>query len=57
MDTKDTFDLTPTWREVAKIIELGLTCGTAEGKRFAREELTHMADMLDNLNSQQKETS
>lgn len=53
MDTKDTFDLTPTWREVANLIELGLTCGTAEGKRFAREELIHMADILDNLNSQE----
>lgn len=42
-----TIDITPTWRAVAPIIEAGLTNGTAEGRRIAREELQRMADIAD----------
>tara|TARA_R110000787_G_scaffold83932_1_gene180204 strand:- start:3387 stop:3737 length:351 start_codon:yes stop_codon:yes gene_type:complete len=47
--TVRTIDLTPSWREVAKIIEIGLTCGTYDGKKMARDELHRMASIIDAL--------
>ena len=52
--TVRTIDLTPSWREVAKIIEIGLTCGTYDGKKMARDELHRMASMLDQLAAERK---
>lgn len=46
MATK-TIDITPTWVQAAKIIALALTSGTDEGKKIAREELHHMAQLAD----------
>lgn len=42
-----TIDLTPTWRQAAAVIEVGLVDGTPEGKRIAREELQRMAGIAD----------
>ena len=49
-----TIDITPSWREVAQIIEIGLTCGTSEGQKMARDELAHMAIMLDKIAAEMK---
>jgi len=49
-----TINITPTWHEVAQIIEIGLTCGTSEGQKMARDELNHMAMMLDKIAAEMK---
>ncbi len=45
-----TFDLTPSWKAASEIIALGLTNGTDEGKKMARENLNHMAQVATGAN-------
>lgn len=46
-----TIDLTPTWAEVARIIEVCLIHGTPEGREAARGELRRMAEAADRYNA------
>lgn len=47
-------DVTPTWEGVAGIIALALECGTFEGRKIAREELTRMAKLADSAVAEAK---
>lgn len=44
-------DITPTWSAAVPIIVLGLTHGTAEGRRAAMVELARMARAADAYNA------
>lgn len=44
-------DVTPTWSAIVPVIILGLTHGTAEGRRAAAEELARMARAADAYNA------
>ena len=50
-----TIDLTPTWRAIVPLLIEGLTNGTPEGNRIAREELHRMAGLADKYVESQKE--
>lgn len=43
----ETFDLTPTWRGMIRVLILGLTNGTPEAQRSSQQELERMAGALD----------
>lgn len=40
-------EITPTWLDVLPVLILGLTDGTEEAQKAAREELARMADTAD----------
>lgn len=44
-------DLTPTWSSVMPMLIAALEDGTETGRKMAREELTRMAHLLDQLNA------
>ena len=47
----ETIDLTMTWEGALPLILAVLTDGNAEGRKFAREELTRMAQVADRATS------
>ena len=50
MSTKTkTIDITPTWEEICRIIRVGLTNGTTEGRQKAIETMLDMARRADAL--------
>ena len=46
-------DITPTWSAILPVLILGLTHGTAEGRRAAQIELARMAQAADAFNASQ----
>lgn len=47
-------EVTPTWLDVLPVLILGLTDGTEEAQKAAREELARMARAADKWNSHVK---